>query len=68
MNRIVQKNMLFGMSARDQELIGEERDRLTEANPGVRITQTDAVRSLIVRASTTVNKVETRTPVVNEAA
>ena len=60
--------ILLKMTERDEAFVEAERARLEEMTPGVTITRHDAIRSLFVRASTSVDKVKTHNPHVNEAA
>jgi len=63
------RKMLFHMFERDELFIDAERERLRLRNPDVKVTQHDALRSLISRGSTTTAQVEQREkPVVNTAA
>ncbi len=42
---------LFAPTVRDEQIVEQERERLASEWPGVRVTRTDAIRSLFLRGS-----------------
>ena len=44
---------LFAPTFRDEELVEQERLRLTMDWPGIKVTRSDAIRSLFLRATAT---------------
>ena len=47
------RKWLFNATEEDERMVEDERRRLAERNPGVKITRADAIRSMFTRATAT---------------
>ena len=47
------KKWLFAPTTRDEQIVEQERERLADEWPGLKVTRTDAIRSLFARGTAT---------------
>ena len=47
------RKWLFAPTTRDERIVEQERRRMAEEWPGIKVTRSDAIRSLFLRATAT---------------